>query len=227
MVTDLQRAVLRPLSQQPHQMTNTPSASRGQNRWNNGPTPTPKTSWQRVPYRRNNRQNGVGRSTLRCNVCNKLGHLANSCWYNRSNIRRIYEDEKEFSNEGENKSMISEREEECEGNCAVIFKEKEKENVKLYSEAVKLGIGKEKREREKKERKFPKDIVLLERYINGDIIKRKEKKELNRALAMTVITTKNEEKARNKPIIFGSVHGKRSKIFLDSGADLNLSLIHI
>ena len=39
---------------------------------------------------------------------------------------------------------------------------------------------------------------------------------------MTVITSKNDEKARNKPIITGAVNNLRAKVFLDSGADINI-----
>ena len=69
---------------------------------------------------------------------------------------------------------------------------------------------------------YPKDIVLLDRYINGHSLKKSEMKDVKKALSMTVITSKNDKKARNKPIITGAVNNIRTKVFLDSGADINI-----
>jgi len=39
---------------------------------------------------------------------------------------------------------------------------------------------------------------------------------------MTVITATNDERSRNKPIVRGRVHSKATKLFLDTGADINI-----
>ena len=73
-----------------------------------------------------------------------------------------------------------------------------------------------------KVKQYPTDVVLLDKYINGNQLTRTEMKKVKKLLSMTVITSNNAEKAKNKPIVNGKINNNRSKFFLDSGADINI-----
>ena len=65
---------------------------------------------------------------------------------------------------------------------------------------------------------YPPHIVQLDEYIHG----RRSKKHVQFEKAQTLITKGHSERAKNKPIVRGLCHGKRSKIFLDTGAEINV-----
>ena len=73
-----------------------------------------------------------------------------------------------------------------------------------------------------KVKQYPTDVVLLDKYINGNQLTRTEMKKVKKLLSMTVITSNNAEKAKNKPIVNGEINNNRSKFFRDSGADINI-----
>ena len=73
-----------------------------------------------------------------------------------------------------------------------------------------------------KVKQYPTDVVLLDKYINGNQLTRTEMKKVKKLLSMTVITSNNAEKAKNKPILNGKINNNRNKFFLDSGADINI-----
>ena len=69
-----------------------------------------------------------------------------------------------------------------------------------------------------KRNQYPDDINDFYEYIQG----RKAWKNIRFNQADTLITKGNNEKAKNKPIIKGSCEGSSAKLFLDTGAEINV-----
>ena len=69
-----------------------------------------------------------------------------------------------------------------------------------------------------KRKQYPKDINDFYEYIQG----RKAWKNIRFNQTDTLITKGNNEKAKNKPIIMGSCEGSPAKLFLDTGAEINV-----
>ena len=70
--------------------------------------------------------------------------------------------------------------------------------------------------------KYSDDILQIEQYVNDKSSLNKQCLSFADSQPMTVITKRNKELARNKPIIIGIVQNTKAKIFLDTGADINL-----
>lgn len=69
-----------------------------------------------------------------------------------------------------------------------------------------------------KRKQYPDEINDFYEYIQG----RKAWKNIRFNQADTLITKGNNEKAKNKPIIKGSCEGSSAKLFLDTGAEINV-----
>jgi len=162
-----------------------------------------------APPPRNNRP------PIRCYNCNKIGHLQKFCRNQRRNFRQLsYDDNnsnRTFFSQQDNQSTQSIPEtDNYDNSCNLIQYNEEKDYTNPARTAKKYNRCSMHTSR------YDDEIYSLEKYINGQSpIK-------TVAMPMTVITTRNSETARNKPIINGLVNGKQSKVFLDSGANVNV-----
>jgi len=155
--------------------------------------------------RENNRNN------ITCYKCNQKGHIQRVCPLNRSNIRNL-------ANQDDNPCSIS-RESSIENldNSSYISK-----NSSSYADKVKNG------KLMVMQQSYSKDILNDSRYINGNVMSKQYLKTIQRRhiqrnnASMTVITKRNAELARNKPITHGQVNGEKCKVFLDTGSDTNV-----
>jgi len=175
----------------------------------------------------------------RCFNCGQLGHIQRHCQKKISHFRRMAENEESslhsYSVQSDRVNWPKEQDAvsspsapEClENYCAVISREKCNSNsghlnckkgMQTLDSQKKLSY----KDTLQKNKYYPKDVLLLERFVNDERILRKEKKQLSKLLSMTVITSANTEKARNKPIVKGSANNKEAKMFLDTGADINI-----
>jgi len=188
----------------------------------------------RTPFRQNNNyaQRPKNQSSdIKCYNCGRLGHIQKNCRVKNNKLRFIsnnadYQDEQSFENESIDKLSDCSRQTIVSNNCALIQEQENEnsvnENQSKFSYAAKLRQQKAKHYGHYNSKSYPKDIVLLDKFINSLPMSKDEKYAVKSARSMTVITNSNAELAKNKPIIFGKINNSDAKIFLDSGANVNI-----
>ena len=126
------------------------------------------------------------RSNVRCYNCDKIGHLQRDCWRRNSKFRRLYEenDEQEAEEEKEMSEMTeigSAMSADVQGyfpkrvdeNCAMMAKE----DLELKIPSKKFNIKQTAADQSvPKVKQYPTDVVLLDKYINGNQLTRSEMK---------------------------------------------------
>lgn len=155
----------------------------------------------------------------KCSSCGRFGHAAQNC---RSKgkprrLRRMWEDkgaeEWETDITDEPLSDVSSQEKDTRGVhdipevCALTIHAR---NTKAVTTMEKRKVMKEKR--------YPQYITEMAEYVEG----RRSKKDTLFPKEETLIEDNYKEKARNKPLVRGTVEGKHSKLFLDTGAEINV-----
>ena len=156
---------------------------------------------------RYNTKNG---KPLICFGCGAEGHMRRNCSKNGDRRFRLIQNRDELlpvetgakTEEWEVQSIAYEDDTRSDVDLCVLSSE-EKKRAKLY----------------------PEEIEDLNKFIlTGRKTKSCKKLLANyaRTRAETVITQRNEEKARNKPIVRGLVNERHCKIFLDSGSEVNV-----
>lgn len=165
-------------------------------------------------------------SMNRCNNCGKRGHTSWNCRIPKKpfNVRHLQEDSWDVEcelNDNDSDSLdsspvsnshpeIHSGDETAQIHALTIDEGKKRKN----SSSTKTSHHK----RSRKQPQYPEYINELYDYIQG----RRSRKNVRFEKPETLITTGHSEKARNKPIIRGKCHGKPSKIFLDTGAEINV-----
>ena len=172
------------------------------------------------------RQHQKFKDEKRCFNCGSFKHLARNCFKNRkqfgerkNNFRLLQDVE---NNDNENNSIhfsdncsIESLEHESNFECKTMNTESGKKRVRTFSN-------------KKATKHYPQEILELENYVTGRSINKETVKLLksyNReraTKAMTVITKTHPERAKNKPVVIGSIQTVESKIFIDSGSEINV-----
>jgi len=155
-----------------------------------------------------------------CRNCGRRGHISRNCRIRRNdyqNVRQIqWDSDEEYPHIDDTQypSAPATMEEEDDTNHI------ERVNVLTVAEPQrpKAGNRNHKNKRMKQWPSYPQQILDLEEYIQG----RRAKRNIRFEETQTLITNGRFERARNKPIIKGLCHGRPSKIFLDTGAEINV-----
>ena len=137
----------------------------------------------------------------KCDICGKQGHISKFCQNARYNVVRHLNATK--PTEEDQQSHVSQNDDD---------ELKSENDFFLVSDSKSKNTGKKI---SKNNRKQLDEIEHWERYIAG--LGKKPKHSGN-----TVITNGNLEKAINKPIVRGFLEGKQGKLFLDTGAEINV-----
>lgn len=147
---------------------------------------------------------------LHCSLC-QGDHLSKDCRRRTFQVRRIHHttdggqssasDEEEMHKEETDKESTASNIE-----CFTLRKEcRQKTTTKHSTKQRRSNLSSEE-----------KDAVMWTAYIEG---RGKKPKYEN---APTVISTSRKENARNKPLVTGFCEGLQTKLFLDSGAEVNV-----
>lgn len=159
----------------------------------------------------------------KCASCGQVGHVAQNCRSSRKprRIRRMWEDEGnedwETDNTDDQFSDVPSQEKEprhineIPEVCAITIHESD---MKMTKEVACLKTEKKQR----KDKQYPEYINDLEEYIEG----RRSKKHVRLPKEETLIAKDHAERARNKPLVSGKCESKRTKIFLDTGAEISV-----
>ena len=170
-----------------------------------------------------------------CRNCGRRGHSTRNCRINKSHLVRQIQDQWDASDEEyahiddtQYPSAPATIEEEDETNqlsrinvLTVSGHQDQKtanQDPKAATQDPKRTNKKQKSKRTKQRPSYPQYILDLEEYVQG----KRTKRNIRFEETETLITTGRMEKAKNKPIIKGLCHGKPSKIFLDTGAEINV-----
>lgn len=148
---------------------------------------------------------------LRCNHCKKTGHIARFCKNNKfqqkQNIRQFQDTN---SNQEIEYDEVS-----CDNQSIVTdYKSKLEDENGLFTI---VSNQKKTKKQFRPEKKYPNDIIEIEKFINGSSKINPIKK-----AAKTMISESRSEPAANKPIVGGYIEDKYEKIFIDSGAESSI-----
>ena len=162
-------------------------------------------------------------SMNKCNNCGRKGHTAWNCRISGrpQNIRQLHEDswssdcEPHVYDDSDQPDFNSEAEENRE--------EADHVNVLATAEVDKQQCHKRRNQKQAMQKRvqtvhYPDYINEMYEYIQGNRSKKNTRFEENE----TLITESHSEKARNKPLVRGLCHGRSAKIFLDTGAEINV-----
>ena len=165
----------------------------------------------------------MNRINYRCNNCGRQGHATRNCRVQRRslNVRQIQDqlesDDEYFNDHGHNSCVSSQdvptqdEEDEIQRiNVLTVVESPESNDVSIRKHRRRKAI--------KKRPSYPQYILDLDEYIHG----KRSRRNVRFEEAETVITKGHPEKAKNKPIVKGLCNGKPSKIFLDTGAEINV-----
>jgi len=190
--------------------------------------PMQKNLYSQLPTNSKNyspRQSG-NRPPPRCFKCNKIGHVQRFCRNQSNKFRHMdyvendsYIDEHQGLDRQSVRSNFGSNE---DGAQILALNEDEKLSTTVINFPTMQRKVKKYERHSLHTTKYPDDIVKMERFINGEKLSKQERNGIFQARPMTVITTSNDEVARNKPIVEGLVNDQKAKIFLDSGANVNV-----
>ena len=179
-----------------------------------------------------NHTGNTARQPPRCYNCQRPGHIARNCRNNVSRFRNVYESDNSSIRVDENVSNISDQYSHSEGNnfykvqsaietnnSTPIVSQKQTEKAS-YKTVLQRQLKFQNHSLHTS--KYSDDILQIEQYVNDKSSFNKQCLSFADSQPMTVITKRNKELARNKPIIIGTVQNTKAKIFLDTGADINL-----
>lgn len=145
------------------------------------------------------------RNTPVCNNCKQTGHNSRACQQRQQarQVRRLYEDDLISDCENPPLSQLSEEQmgEDTEGGICVLD----------HPSRPKVRY-------EKKKSPYFKSDAETEQWV--EFIKGNGRKPKH--VAPTVISSSRPERAANKPLVHGTVGGVTTKIFFDTGAELNV-----
>ena len=164
-----------------------------------------------------------------CRQCGGKNHTARMCSSlarNNNNIKRPFVRQLQVDEENElintdNRSSLSE-DDQCEinelSNCCVLkvfnSKDTNKQNKPINKAVTNKHPSKAEAEAE-----------AWTEYIYGNRRKPihvRQTKDKKQTYAQTLISESRTETAHNKPVVFGRCAGKKTKLFLDSGAEMNV-----
>ena len=155
-----------------------------------------ENSWHRVEYKNSNR---------RCFRCNGVGHISRFCRQNPI----------------VNQLNVSDNETECNSFVPESYSDENDVHEEKYS-VPKILCMKSPRSQQRKPVTYPKDIVLTADFIDGKISKKSYSDALKQNCNALTIHHFNNKKDDNKPLIKGRVCNQQAKIFIDSGAEVNV-----
>jgi hypothetical protein len=157
------------------------------------------------------------RRGIKCFNCSKEGHIARNCPQTRNNqgrpfFRKIQDDYSESLDENQSVSSsihVEQTDEETDKCCVLSVTSSRKQNSK-----PRITFYKGKPDEELSADQWAK-------YIHGH--GRRPKDNSKQILYQpTLISESHLEPARNKPVVIGKCAGIKSKIFIDSGAEINV-----
>jgi hypothetical protein len=161
------------------------------------------------------------RNTPVCNLCKAVGHNSRFCNLRKPvrNFRRIYEDNAE-SDIVESSSLISEMDRKDESPevplvCTVTAISNDKKSEQIKRVVTKLTVNFSSNKRSQHYIKSNPEIDMWMAYIQGHAGKPK-------IGTPTLISNSRPERAANKPLVAGVIEGLPTKIFFDTGAELNV-----
>jgi hypothetical protein len=210
------------------------------------------TRKQEEPKRLSSNARELRRNDFRCWTCGDGGHIARFCvmncckncgrrghasWQCRAsrrtlNVRQLQEDQWDSEgelhyNEHDQDSSTSspnlcstpgsEPGEDEIPQIRVLTVEETNQHHEDYPQ-IKTIRGHRRRKPTRERPSYPQYILDLNEYIHG----KRSKKNVRFEEADTLITKQHSERAKNKPIVQGLCHGKPTKIFLDTGAEINV-----
>lgn len=163
----------------------------------------------------------------KCTSCGMYGHIAANCRRNRRSPKRFRQinvhndswdsydmpdDLSEVSIQTESDTCHQEQDVTAEVHAMTIHHD----NLQRKKEK-KLELKNSKRN-QTKVKQYPEEVNDIYEYVQG----RRSWKNIRFSKPDTLITKFNPEKAKNKPIINGKCEGRQAKLFLDTGAEINL-----
>jgi hypothetical protein len=142
-----------------------------------------------------------------CNICKRVGHNSRACQQSKNpqQVRRMYEDDLASDCARPPHSQVSEEQME-ETRESICVLEKPSRPTVTYA-----SCGTKKSPYFKSDAETDKWVE----FIKGNSRKPKH-------VAPTVISSSRPERAANKPLVHGTVGGVTTKIFFDTGAELNV-----
>ena len=169
---------------------------------------------------------------ITCYKCGKRGHVASQCGGLRQNrqircLENVEEDwESDDFTDFENESIIQgdiDHTEETEVQIHVMHVEDELEKeilaLTIHQDSVKKTRGKTAYKNEcanlRTKKTYPREIIELAEFIEG------KAKKPNKSTP-TLISSTHSERAQNKPVVKGLCETTKTKLFCDSGAEVNV-----
>jgi len=155
------------------------------------------------------------KSNVTCYVCKKPGHVSAHCNQKTKSFRQLSYS-LPLSNKYENDYDNSASNELFDFNSIV------EETPETLDQSSKIAhVNSLTRVNEKKSKVYPADVELDYKYIIGESPVNSYASTV-RNNTMTVLTERNREPIKNKPVVLGRINGRQSKLFLDSGSELNV-----
>ena len=154
------------------------------------------------------------RNTPVCSLCREIGHNSRVCRKNNfKRVRRLYEEnmsENDVESGSLAQSHVPKEEEMIEASVCVLAEPQEslrQENVISVTKVQQKSRAPVKRNEE---------VEKWTAYIYGNGAKPRTKS------SPTLISRSRPERAANKPLVRAEIEGTEAKVFLDSGAELNV-----
>ena len=164
--------------------------------------------------------------TNQCFSCGQMGHEARNCRSRRQTrrVRRVWEDkgDEEWEDCGSDARVSDSSSHDSDVQSAGLQEIPEVCALTIHpnepNDTVVAKI-KDTRQITRRSKTYPDYIVELEEFIEG---KRSKKRTCLEEEKRVKTTNMAAEKDRNKPLVRGKCEGKQTKLFLDTGAEINV-----
>lgn len=200
-------------------------------------TPQEPRKQQRFMNQNFPKQANKTRFNVQCYKCGRFGHISRFCDTNNRPTVRCMQNRTEntptINTRNDNQETFSNQSfEEASVNEIPMSESNDAQAVYFLEQTTRIPAvpTSKKQVKTKKEKKYPEEICKLAAIIEDPTIK-SYKEALTGKLCHTVstmsvpstlITKRNSEKAKNKPIVWGKINNAPQKFLLDTGADINL-----
>lgn len=156
-----------------------------------------------------------------CFRCGQAGHIARNC------SGATHKEKNRFLRQLNDASSTTSESISCDGNvCNDLLPERSEETAACFIIGKPVQIAREKRQNRGQRPSISVSKAENQKaqswadYVKGSCKKPKENFPVK--YAPTLISQSRSEPARNKPVVMGRCFGKRVKLFIDSGAEVNV-----